>query len=247
MTLLKKLVMLSICLGTALHAEWDPSFLHQQNPNSINILSNPQYSNLKTEVILALTNSWCSAEKINLLMDLTLLIHPQVCVEVGAFTGSSILPVASTLKYLNSGKIFAVDAWSNTEAIKHLASNDPNKMWWSQVDMEAIHNSFKELIHTWSLESFCTEVRKSSEQAIYDIPAEIDFLHLDGDYSETGALRDVELYLPKVKSGGYILLSNLYIMINREQPKIRAFCALCDSCEIVASIERDHAVLFRKN
>jgi hypothetical protein len=247
MGLLKKIVVLSICLGISLYAEWSPSSLHQGNPRSAIILSNPKYTALKTQVTQALTNSWCSAEKINLLMDVTLLIHPRVCVEIGAFTGSSILPVAATLKYLNSGKVFAVDAWSNAETIKYLAKDDPNRAWWSQVDMQAVRNSFQRLIKTWSLGSFCTEIYKPSEQAIYSIPGEIDFLHLDGDYSEIGALRDVEVYLPKVKSGGYILLSNLYIMINREQPKIKAFVALCEACEIIASIEKDNAVLFRKN
>jgi hypothetical protein len=247
MDLLKKLVVLSICLGTSLNAEWNPSSLYQGDPSTAIILSNPKYTALKTQIMQALTNSWCSTEKINLLMDVTLLIHPKICVEIGAFTGSSILPVAATLKYLNAGKVFAVDAWSNTEAINYLANNDPNRAWWSQVDMQAVHSSFQGLIKTWSLGNFCTEIYKPSEQAIYSIPGEIDFLHLDGDYSETGALRDVEIYLPKVKSGGYILLSNLYIMINREQPKIKAFVALCDACEIVTSIEKDNAVLFRKN
>lgn len=227
-------------------AEWNPCILYRQHPNSQNQLNKVQYANLKAQVAKALKNSWCSVEKINLLMDLSLLTHPTVCVEVGACTGSSVLPVAATLCYLNSGTVFAIDAWSNEEAIRNLADSDPNKAWWSEIDMTAAHNSFKKLIIEWSLQKFCIEVHKPSEQAINDIPDQIDFLHLDGDYSEIGALRDVELYLPKVKSGGYILLSNLFIMIGREQPKIKAFCALCESCDVVATIESDNAVLFQK-
>ena len=247
MKLFRTLVVLSLCISSLVYAEWNPSFLLQDGSKSLDILSNRKYTDLKVRVVQELKNSWCSVEKINLLMDLTLLTHPKICVEIGAFTGSSILPVATTLKYLNSGKIFAVDAWSNTEAIKHLADNDPNKQWWAQLDMNSVYNSYQHLINKWSLRNFCTEIFKPSRQAIFEIPAEIDFLHLDGDYSESGALEDAELYLPKVKSGGYILLSNFYLMINREQPKIKAFVALCDACEIVASIENDNAVLFRKN
>ena len=193
-----------------------------------------------------LKNSWCSEEKINLIMDLILLSTPKTCVEVGVHRGASLLPIAATLKYLNGGVVFCVDAWSNMESVRHLKDDDLNKKWWSSVDMNDIYRSFKQLITKWSLKPFCIEIHKSSDQAIDEIPQEIDFLHLDGDYSEIGALQDVELYLPKVKKGGYILLSNLYIMVQREQPKIKAFCALSEHCTIVATIENDNAVLFQK-
>jgi hypothetical protein len=239
MTIFRTLAIFCSCISALCYAEWDPSFLL--------VLNDTQYKELKMQVMQELKNSWCSTEKINLLMDLTLLTHPRVCVEVGAFTGSSILPVATTLKYLNSGKIFAIDAWSNAEAIQYLEETDPNKEWWSQLDMKFVHNNHQYLMNKWSLRNFCTEISKPSTQAINEIPSNIDFLHLDGDYSEAGSLQDVELYLPKVRSGGYILLSNFYFMINRDQPKIKAFILLCDACEIVASIENDNAVLFRKN
>lgn len=59
-------------------------------------------------------------------MDVVYTTRPGVCVEIGAFTGSSVLPVAATLKYLGAGKIFAIDAWSNEEAVRYLSPNDPN-------------------------------------------------------------------------------------------------------------------------
>jgi hypothetical protein len=71
-------------------------------------------------------------------------------------------------------------------------------------------------------------------------------LHLDGDYSEKGSMQDVELYLPRVKSGGYVLLSNLFTMVKGKAPKMKSFTALFDTCEMVCEIERDNAVLFRK-
>lgn len=229
-----------------MYAEWDPSFLSRKCPHLRYQLIEKQYTDLKDQVKETLTDSWCSEEKINLIMDLTLLTRPKVCVEVGAFNGSSVLPVAATLKYLNSGKVFCVDAWSNNECIRYLSHDDPNKDWWSQVDMTNVHHSFKNLIARWSLHRICIEVHKSSSEAIDYIPDQIDFLHLDGDYSEVGGSEDVELYLPKVKRGGYILLSNLYIMVNRKQPKIKAFCALSEACTVVATIEKDNAVLFQK-
>lgn len=242
--MIKHLFIFSIFFAPFLNCEWDPAVLSNvQNQKQLKAI---EFLRVKSKVIIELKDSWCSEEKINLLMELTLLTKPKVCVEIGAFKGSSVLPVAVTLNYLRTGKIFAIDAWSNAVAIQYLNDNDPNKLWWSQIDMEDTHQNFKNLIKKWSLNRFCVEIPAPSFDASCLIPEQIDFLHIDGDYSEIGSLRDVEIYLPKVKSGGYILLSNFFIMVNREQPKIKAFCALCDGCDVIATIENDHAVLFKK-
>lgn len=206
-----------------------------------------EFELLKVRVQKALINSWCSPQKADLLMDLVAEHRPQICVEVGAFTGSSILPVAAALDHFHCGKVYAIDAWSNSIAIQRLAEGDLNKPWWAQVDMCAVHNVFKTLINTWNLEKVCVELPYPSQEAVKYIPDSIDILHLDGDYSEEGALQDVIDYLPRVRPGGYILLSNFYMMIKREQPKVKAFCLICESCDVIKTIENDNVVLFRKN
>lgn len=223
-------------------ADWDPEFIENVD---VSVLDNVDYQNLKNQVLKALKGSWCSQEKTNLLMDLVLLEKPEVCVEIGAFSGSSILPVGATLQFLKKGKVYAIDAWSNTVATQYWDDKDPNKAWWASLDMKAVHKSYQALISSWKLKNYCQELAMSSENAIKKLES-IDFLHLDGDYSEIGSLNDVQLYLPKVKSGGYILLSNLFVMINGKQPKLASFSALLEDCEIVCEIERDNAILFKK-
>lgn len=241
-TLLTCLLLIS---SSPLFGEWDPeSFFFDQDYSAT---ENAQYIELKKNVMSHLENSWCSKEKIDLLMDLILVEKPKKCVEVGVFTGSSLLPVAATLSFLNQGTIYAVDAWSNSEAIKNWSDLDPNKAWWSTVDMKAVYSTFDEMLNQWKLHPYCNILKMPSEIAFDSIPDEIDFLHLDGDYSEVGSSKDVETYLPKVKSGGYILLSNLFTMVNNQQPKMNAFCLLSEACEMVCEIERDNAILFRKN
>lgn len=225
-------------------ADWDAeTVLFDKDCSAIN---NPDFLELKSRVKAHLQDSWCSQEKADLLMDLVLIERPQVCVEVGVFTGSSLLPIGASLAFLKQGTVYAVDAWSNDVATRYWADNDPNKPWWNSLNMQNIFNIFYRMLETWGLENYCLIRNMPSELAIYTIP-KIDFLHLDGDYSEIGSMRDVERYLPMVKSGGYILLSNLFIMINAEQPKMKAFCTLFESCEMVCEIEHDNAILFRKN
>ena len=48
-------------------------------------------------------------------------------------------------------------------------------------------------------------IRKFSEDALNDIPNNIDFLYIDGNHRYTYALKDLELYYPKVKANSYIV------------------------------------------
>ena len=85
----------------------------------------------------------------------------------------------------------------------------------------------------------------SSKKAVAYVP-EIDFLHIDGNFSEEGALLDTQLYLPKVAKNGYILISNLLIMIGKHPSKMKALWPLFEQCEIICEIENGNAFLFRK-
>ena len=247
MRLVCKTVVLSAMLFGAhlLRADWNPEMLWKDRDPSL--LASEDIVALKKRVCEGLQNSWCSKEKIHLLMDLVLMEKPRLCVEIGAFTGSSVLPVASSLHHLRRGKIYAIDAWSNVIAVRNMEADDPNKTWWATVNMYSVQEAFSLLMSAFAVRDFVQPIPLPSEEAIDFINQEIDFLHLDGDYSEEGALLDVELYVPKVKKGGYILLSNIFTMVNKKPPKLKAFHVLAESCEIVADIENENAVLFRKN
>lgn len=246
---LKKIcIFLAILIFSAspIKAEWNPEYCFLDEDESVlNELNKPAYKTLKLRVEKYLENTWCSKEKVNLIMDVISVTKPQICVEVGAFTGSSVLPIACTLQYLGKGKVFAIDAWDNAEVVKYLDNDDPNRAWWSQVNMQQAYNTMQGRLGQWRLFQYCNVIRSPSSEAVKQVN-NIDFLHLDGDYSEKGSLKDIELYLPKVKTGGYILFSNLFIMVKNKQPKLKAFCALFESCELVAEIENDNAVLFKK-
>ncbi|OGN64297.1 MAG: hypothetical protein A3E80_05565 [Chlamydiae bacterium RIFCSPHIGHO2_12_FULL_49_9] len=227
-----------------LHADWDPEYCFPDE--DLSLLDDMIFKRLKDDMAYYLRDSWCTKEKIHLLMDLVYVTRPETCVEIGAFSGSSILPVAATLKYLQHGFVDAIDVWSNAEAVRNMEAGDLNRNWWSWVNMEEVYGTFLARLAERSLTEYVRILRGTSE-AIAPLIGEIDFLHLDGDYSEKGSLRDVELYLPKVRPGGYILLSNLFVMVNGKAPKMKSFSALFDSCEMICEIDKDNVVLFRKN
>ncbi len=209
-------------------------------------LPDANFQPIKDEVFTHLANSWCSTKKAELIMDLIFTNRPQVCVEIGAFTGSSVLPAAATLKYLGKGHLYAIDAWSNEEAVKGVNMRDPNYAWWLQLDMLEIKTQFESLINQWELSFYCSIIHAPSETAINQIQ-EIDFLHLDGNMSEEGSLLDLQLFFPKVKSGGYVLLSNAFLIVDGNHTKMSSIWKLFDGCELISEIDGGNTLLFRKN
>ncbi|MES2122456.1 MAG: class I SAM-dependent methyltransferase [Chlamydiota bacterium] len=229
----------------ALNAEWDPQYLPLEKAKTLKVLERPELIQLENQVLGSIKNTWSSQEKTKLLLELIVLTRPQVCVEVGAFNGSTTLPILAGLQYLKSGTAYIIDAWSNAEAIKGLPANDSNTIWWARVDMGTVKNQFVQLLNRWSLNSYCHILEMSSEAAASQVPP-IDFLHLDGNFSEMGALRDSELYLPKVVRGGYILVSNALVTVAGKPTKMKALWPLFEQCDIICEIEQSNALLFKK-
>ncbi len=229
--------------ASTLSAEWNPQYLPFENVQET--LHHPELTQLEDRVLEAVKNSWCSQEKAKLLFELTVLARPSVCVEIGAFTGSTTLPILAGLQYLNSGVAYAIDAWSSAESIKGLPANDPNTVWWGGLDMGAIKNQFVHMLVHWALNPYCQILALPSEAAVSQIPS-IDFLHLDGNFSEEGSLRDSELYLPKVVPGGYVLLSNALVTIDGKPAKMKALWPIFDQCDIVCEIDQGNTLLFKK-
>ncbi len=231
------------------YSDWNPSYLMLvsllKDDNQL-LLEDKKFKVLKDRVLEYLKSSWCSKEKAMLLMDIVLLEQPKICVEVGVFSGSSLLPIAATLKHLNKGKLYAIDAWSNEEAIRGLTIDEENRQWWSKVDMEGSYSTFVLLLQYWMIAPYCIVIPKPSEVAVEQIHEKIDFLHFDGNLSRAGALKDAELYLPKVNVGGCILFSNLFYTIENIQPKKEAFQKILDCCQIICTIDQSNCVLLRK-
>lgn len=230
----------------SLFADWNPDHLGLTDLSYEKVLNKQDLTDLKSHIFEYLQNSWCSKEKATLLTELTVLTTPSVCVEIGAFTGSSSLPILAGLQYNGQGKLYAIDAWSCEEAIRGLPASDGNTKWWGQLDMSAVKTIFSDMLNSWMLNHFCETLPITSSNAASQIPP-IDFLHLDGNFSEEGALLDSKLYVPKVKSGGYILLSNVQTMISGKPSKIKSLVVLLDQSEVICEIDGGQTLLFRKN
>ena len=176
------------------------------------------------------------------MIDLVLEVEPEVCVEIGVFGGGSVYPVAETLKFLGKGTIICIDPWDKIECIKYY---DPlvdqvNLKWWGSLNMNRIYGSYLNMIKKFELDSVCKTIRASSEKAAPDIET-IDILHIDGNHCEIPSTLDVMLYLPKVRSGGYIWMNDS-LWAERQD----AVDLLLEACDAVKLIDNGNCILFRK-
>lgn len=68
------------------------------------------------------------------------------CIEIGVFAGSSLFPIATTLKYKGSGKVYAIDAWDPLEALSGCHFSDSNYEWWSKIDFAYFYEKTLQII-----------------------------------------------------------------------------------------------------
>lgn len=192
-----------------------------------------------------INEKWCTKEKFQLIAEHIIETRPQVCVEVGVFSGNSLLAIASALKHNGEGMVYAIDAWSSEVAIRHMGPHDPHRHWWNAINLDLVYDKFVDKLETFDLKPYVVILKMPSEKAVGEIEW-IDFLHLDGDYTPTGSKHDVVSYLSKVKPGGYVLMSDILMMSGPVQPKLAAAKALFMNCDYVADVENGNAILFRK-
>ncbi len=185
---------------------------------------------------------WSTKEKAMSFIDLVLEVEPDVCVEIGVFGGRSLFPVAATLKHLGKGIVIGIDPWSLDEVIPYF---DPKKdeahiAWWSKLNFDQVYLSYLGLISEYQLDDYVITLRSTSEVASYAI-SDIDILYIDGNHNETVSNRDVTLYLPKVRSGGYIWLNDSLWRDLQSSVDL-----LFEACDFIKLIDGGNCILFRK-
>ncbi|HUD01937.1 MAG TPA: class I SAM-dependent methyltransferase [Rhabdochlamydiaceae bacterium] len=192
---------------------------------------------------LSTLHGWCSQEKAQNFIDLVLEVKPDVCVEIGTFGGSSVLPVASALKFLDHGIVYAIDPWDKIEALKYFDPYEDHRHmdWWGKIDFFGIYHSFLNMVSNHELGKYVKVLRMTSEKAADEVKEAIDILYIDGNHSEAIALLDVKLYLPKVRQGGYIWLNDS--TWSCMQPAVEL---LQESCDAIRLIDNGNCILFKK-
>lgn len=201
---------------------------------------------------------WCSEDKSRALIATILEHKPLLSVEIGVFGGSSLVPQALALAALSrsadpqvrssgqadqrtSGLIFGIDPWDNGAALEEMA-DEANRSWWAGVDLETIYQGCRKLITDAGLSPWCKLLRAKAEGIADAFPdGGIDLLHIDGNHSEELSVRDVSLYLPKVRPGGHVYFDDVTWTEGGVRTTGRALAMVLEECEKIQDIGDDRS------
>jgi predicted O-methyltransferase YrrM len=85
-----------------------------------------------------------------------------------------------------------------------------NELLKGQETFEFIYKGVCEIIENNDLSKTVSLIRKPSQDVFNNFKNEsIDIVHIDGNHNEMNASRDILLYLPLVKKGGYIIMDDI--------------------------------------
>lgn len=146
---------------------------------------------------------WCTPEKAERLHNLIVSSNSQLTVELGVFSGRSLIAMAMGHKLKGSGMVIGVDAWAKQAALE--GTNDKaNDDWWAAQDLRKIHQDCIKDIFKNEVDDYCSVLKMTSQTfGLLLNDNTIDVIHADSNHSEEVTTREVELFFPKLKSGGY--------------------------------------------
>lgn len=122
-------------------------------------------------------------------------------VEIGSFRGRSMIVLAS-----------AADPDVELVAIDPHAGNDRGPQEISGFEAEAAtdHEVFLSNLEAAGVRDRVRHVRKFSDDALADVPGEVDLLYIDGAHRMKPALSDIRRWGAKVKPGGDLLIHDSF-------------------------------------
>lgn len=174
------------------------------------------YQEYKASGFVNQVDGWCTEEKADYLYNLVLNYTPTFntdtlnkIVEIGVYGGKSLFPLTFACKEKGFGKVIGIDPWQKESNIEgSLAQADID--WWSKLDIDLIYKNF--VLNTVELD-FLKELswlKVRSDQAVNIFnDYSIDLLHQDGNHSPEVCFREIELWYPKLRSGGIWVIDDI--------------------------------------
>lgn len=162
----------------------------------------PKHIRAAIEEYIPPLEGWTEPARACEMAELVIDTRPQVVVEIGTFGGRSAIAQAFALRQNNQGVIYCIDPWRLEYAVEGEWSD--NAKWWQEnINIEEVHRKCMQAIWAHNLDPWMVVIRAASQYCHQLFPA-INVLLVDGNHSEVASLRDVQLYVPHVVSGGHI-------------------------------------------
>lgn len=163
------------------------------------------FERISHELNTNVRHGWCSVAKAHTLAAAVLALRPDVSLEIGIWGGRSFIPMAMAHKEIGKGIVIGVDPWSPTASVEGQV-HEADRKHWSSADHEGVYRDFMGHIERLGLGG-CVRILRSKSD---DVPPQegIGLYHSDGNHGPQ-AIKDVERFAPKVRSGGLAFLDDL--------------------------------------
>lgn len=188
-------------------------------------------------------SGWCDPLKGIALGELVVKEKCLNCLEVGVFSGKSLISTAYGLRENGAGVIHGIDSWSTPDCLVDVAPTDAK--WWSEnVKLDEIYEECLRHIHNTGLGRFITLHRTSSLIAAKYLDGPFDLLHIDGCHSEWSSTSDVTLWLPRLRPSGFLVMDD----VNWEstQTAVRFAKKFCDELRVEKTPESVFSVMRKR-
>jgi hypothetical protein len=153
-------------------------------------------------------HGWTSKEKAAAIVGGILALRPKLIVEIGVWSGRSLIPMAMALKHMKSeGRIIAIDPWDNAASVVGQKPVDAD--FWGRVDHDAMMNFFLGCLRETETSPWVKISRCRSDEFAIPVDMAIDLIHIDGNHGEEASVYDVEHFCPKVRMGGLLFMDDV--------------------------------------
>jgi hypothetical protein len=177
-------------------------------------------SSLRSEVaaVLALIpadfGGGCSVSKAYLMAWLIRKYDFKTTVDIGVYRGRSLFPQALAHRKATGGVVYGIDPWSALEAKENdnPELKDAIDRFIDRTDFQSIYEEVEALNSKLCYEEHCVLLRQTSAAAAsYFENANMffDMIHVDGNHDTAKVMEDIELYLPRLKSSGFVILDDI--------------------------------------
>lgn len=183
----------------------------------------------------------CSLSKACCLAYLIRRFRMRSTLDIGVYRGRSLFPQALAHARFTGGVAYGVDPWDASEAWErdNPALREAIGAFVEGTDFPAIHEEVTALNRELRLEGHCVLLRRTSSDAITyfrERDIRFDLIHIDGNHDTEKVREDVDLYLPRLADGGFVVVDDI------SWDSVRPACA-----DLSASMSRVWSRVDREN
>lgn len=150
--------------------------------------------------------------KVFLLAELIASRQLETIVEIGVYRGRLFLPLARLMTLLGRGEMIGIDPYSTAAAVQRDVERAGIDLvaWPETIDWDGIHAEVTAAMARWETQAHSRLIRARSDEVAAEFPhSPIDLIHVDGNHDRAAVSRDVELFLPHMRDGGFLVMDDI--------------------------------------